>query len=142
MSIIIDKTFLLLYGLFPLFTLPVYASFVLCFFIAICYGSFSCCVTEQKRQVGFCMLYLISMLVFPDSARFLMLPIYDLFRIIVTGPTVFLKQYGLPIAAQAEQCGQSAAEQQENDLWKGQKNEEPHQQHAKASECNIQQNDR
>ena len=58
MSIIIDKTFLLLYGLFPLFTLPVNASFVLCFFIAICYGSFSCCVTEQKRQVGFCMLYL------------------------------------------------------------------------------------
>ena len=81
MSIIIDKTFLLLYGLFPLFTLPVNASFVLCFFIAICYGSFSCCVTNQKRQVGFCMLYLISMLVFPDSARFLMLPIYDLFRI-------------------------------------------------------------
>ena len=32
MSIIIDKTFLLLYGLFPLFTLPVNASFVLCFF--------------------------------------------------------------------------------------------------------------
>lgn len=97
MSIIIDKTFLLLYGLFPLFTLPVNASFVLCFFIAICYGSFSCCVTEQKRQVGFCMLYLISMLVFPDSARFLMLPIYDLFRIFFWRHPLFQPEY--PISA-------------------------------------------
>lgn len=34
------------------------------------------------------MLYLISMLVFPDSARFLMLPIYDLFRIFFLQPPV------------------------------------------------------
>lgn len=97
MSIIIDKTFLLLYGLFPLFTLPANSSFVLCFFIAICYGSFSCCVTDQKKQVGFCMLYLISMLVFPDSARFLMLPLYDLFRIFFWLCPLFQPEY--PISA-------------------------------------------
>ena len=96
MNIIIDKTFLLLYGLFPLFTLPVNDSFVLCFFIAICYGSFSCCVTDQKRQVCFCMLYLISMLVFPASARFLMLPIYDLFRILFWRRPLFQPEYPIP----------------------------------------------
>ena len=79
MSIVVDKTFLLLYGLFPLFTIPADAVFVLNFFAAICYGSFSCCITEEKRPTGFCLLYFLAMLCFPGSARFLMLPAYDLF---------------------------------------------------------------
>ena len=43
------------------------------------------------------MLYLISMLVFPDSARFLMLPIYDLFRIFFWRHPLFQPEY--PILA-------------------------------------------
>ena len=42
------------------------------------------------------MLYLISMLVFPDSARFLMLPIYDLFRIFFWRCPLFQPEYPVP----------------------------------------------